>query len=86
MCVRALDCIRARHVLRGAHVWRFPASDVRGVKQTVSWGYQTCFDLIASKQLKVRELASHVIKPEQAPEAYHGLQHDKDGVIIDWRT
>ncbi len=75
-------------VVRGAHMWRFPASEVRGAKQTVSWAYQTCFELIAAKKLKVRELASHVIKPEQAPEAYHGLQYDKDtwtGVIIDWR-
>jgi threonine dehydrogenase-like Zn-dependent dehydrogenase len=74
--------------VRGAHMWQFPAFPVRGAKQTVPWGYATCFDLIRARKLKVRELASHVIKPQDAPKAYHGLQHEKDvwtGVVIDWR-
>jgi threonine dehydrogenase-like Zn-dependent dehydrogenase len=74
--------------LRGAHMWQFPAFAVRGAKKTVPWGYQTCFELIRSRRLKVRELASHVIKPADAPKAYHGLQHEKEawtGVVIDWR-
>lgn len=74
--------------VRGAHMWQFPAFAVRGAKRTVPWAYATCFDLIASGRLKVRELASHVVAPEQAPQAYHGLHHEKEvwtGAVIDWR-
>lgn len=86
------DILRLIHtkglVLRGAHMWRFPASDVREVKQTVSWCYRTLFDLMQSGQLQVAPLRSHLVKPEDAPRVYAGLQNDRDaywGVVFDWR-
>lgn len=74
-------------VMRGAHMWRFPACDVREVKQTVPWGYRTMFDLMISGKLKVPPLRSHFIKPERATEVYRGLKEVPDrywGVVFDW--
>ena len=75
-------------VVRGAHMWRFEAAALRNVKKTVAWAFESCFRLIQEKRLKVRELASRVMKPEKAPEAYRLLQEEKDkalAVILDWR-
>jgi 2-desacetyl-2-hydroxyethyl bacteriochlorophyllide A dehydrogenase len=75
--------------VRGAHMWQFPAFAVRGAKQTVTRNFATCFDLIGSGRLRVRELISHVIAPAEAPRAYQGLHQDKEhwsGVVIDWRN
>jgi 2-desacetyl-2-hydroxyethyl bacteriochlorophyllide A dehydrogenase len=75
-------------VVRGAHMWRWPAGELREVKRTVPWAFQTNFDLIASGRLRVRELLTHLIRPEQCPDAYRGLQDDPDNyvaVVIDWR-
>jgi 2-desacetyl-2-hydroxyethyl bacteriochlorophyllide A dehydrogenase len=74
-------------VVRGAHMWRFPHKETTNVHQTVEWGYRTCFDLIKSGKLHVRELISHIIKPEAVPAAYEGLESKKNeytGVVIDW--
>jgi threonine dehydrogenase-like Zn-dependent dehydrogenase len=61
----------------------------RNVRRSVEWAFATVFDLIAKGDLKVRELISHVIAPDEAPAAYDGLQHepnDYTGVVIDWRN
>lgn len=74
-------------VVRGAHMWRMPAMEVREVKRTVPWALEANFDLIRSGRLNVRELFTHRIKPEQVPDAYRGLQQNPDeylGVVIDW--
>jgi 2-desacetyl-2-hydroxyethyl bacteriochlorophyllide A dehydrogenase len=75
-------------VVRGAHMWRWPATELREAKRTVPWAFRTNFDLIASGRLRVRELLTHLIRPEQCPDAYRGLRDDPDnyvGVVIDWR-
>jgi threonine dehydrogenase-like Zn-dependent dehydrogenase len=69
-------------------MWRFPLKGDRNVPHSVEWVFSTTFDLIASGKLKVRELISHVVKPEQAQEAYDGLMNKRNeytGVVIDWR-
>jgi 2-desacetyl-2-hydroxyethyl bacteriochlorophyllide A dehydrogenase len=76
-------------VVRGAHMWRMPVKGDRNVRRSVEWAFATVFDLIAKGDLKVRELISHVIAPDEAPAAYDGLQHepnDYTGVVIDWRN
>ena len=85
------DMLRPIHerglIMRGAHRWRFPPSDVREVKQTISWIYRTLFDLMQSGQLQVAPLRSHLGLPEDAPRYYAGLQNDRDaywGVVLDW--
>lgn len=75
-------------VIRGAHMWRFPAEEMPGNDRTVAAAFRQVFTEIGSGALRVRDLVSHVIPPADAPAAYHGLQHDRDrwtAVVIDWR-
>ena len=75
-------------VLRGAHMWRFPAHDLREVKETVAWGYRNMFQYLREGRLKVAPLRSHFVKPTAAQEMYRGLQEQRDkywGVVFDWR-
>jgi len=44
-------------------------------------------DLIYSAKLDVQKIISHVIKPDEIQETYHGLMYDKDNYVcalIDW--
>ncbi len=75
--------------LRGAHMWRFPATSVRGTTRTVADAYALIFAAIADGRLRVAPLRSHLVRPEDAPASYRELQHARDrvwGVAIDWRT
>lgn len=75
--------------LRGAHMYRFPASQVRGTSRTVADAYAQIFAAMADGRLKVAPLRSHLVRPEQAPAAYRDLQDARDrawGVVIDWRA
>ncbi|MEI6603196.1 MAG: zinc-binding dehydrogenase [Clostridia bacterium] len=74
--------------VRGAHMWQYPVDEQRGVAMDVKWAFRTIFNLIHSKQLNVRPLISHVIKPDEIPDAYEGLQHKQEEytcAVIDWR-
>jgi len=76
-------------VVRGAHMWRWEAAEGKTLKRTVPWAFATVFNYLVTGQLKVRELASHVIPPSGAPDAYRGLVDERDkytAAIIDWRT
>ncbi len=75
-------------VVRGAHMWRIVPSDIREVRLSVAWALRTVIDFIAAGQLKVRELLTHTIGPDEVPAAYEGLQSNPQaytGVVIDWR-
>lgn len=83
-----VDIHRDGLVVRGAHMWRWEAAELKTVKRTVSWAFATVFDYLASGRLKVAELASHVIKPDGARDAYRGLAEERDkyfAAVIDWR-
>lgn len=74
--------------VKGAHMWRMPVNEQRGCSMSVEWAFKTVFELIRNRQLDVKPLISHVIKPEQAVEAYNGLENQKElytCVVIDWR-
>jgi threonine dehydrogenase-like Zn-dependent dehydrogenase len=74
-------------VVRGAHMWHFPALDVREVKHTVASNYRTVFKMIADGALSIKPLQSHVVQPEDAQAVYDGLQHKRDeyvGVVFQW--
>ena len=74
-------------VLRGAHMWHFPAFDVREVKHTVANNYRTVFSMIADGALKVKPLQSHVARPQDAAGVYDGLQNRREeywGVVFRW--
>jgi threonine dehydrogenase-like Zn-dependent dehydrogenase len=75
-------------VVRGAHMWRLPAADVREAKRNVAWAYRTMFAFMRDGRLNVAPLRSHFVPPARAPEAYRGLQEQRDrywGVVFDWR-
>ncbi|MEI6603516.1 MAG: alcohol dehydrogenase, partial [Clostridia bacterium] len=74
--------------VRGAHMWQYPVEEQRGVAMDVKWAFRTVFDLMNTGKLDVRPLISHIIRPEEALEAYAGLQHKQDEytcAVIDWR-
>lgn len=74
--------------VRGAHMWHFPLLDDPHIGHSVQNNFAVIFDLIRTGKLKVRELISHVIKPDEAPAAYTGLSEQPDiytSVVIDWR-
>lgn len=74
--------------IKGAHMYHFPLLSDRGSKYSVSWNFQTVFNLIKEKKIDASQLISHVIKPEEAPKAYEGLISKKNEytcVVIDWR-
>lgn len=75
-------------VIRGAHMWRFPAEEIPGNDRTVAAAFRHVFAEIGAGRLKVRDLVSHVMPPSESPAAYHGLSQDRDhwtAVVIDWR-
>lgn len=86
---RTLHAVHTKGLLmRGAHMWRFPEVDIRGVHQTVPMAYRRLFHLISTGALQVAPLRSHLARPEEAPEIYHGLENRRDaywGVVFDWR-
>ena len=72
---------------KGAHEWRFPIHPKEGSKHSIERNTKIAMRLISEGKLKVKELITHIIKPESIKEAYEGLLNKKDeylGVIIDW--
>jgi len=72
---------------KGAHEWRYPIHPQEGSKHSIERNTWIAMRLISEGKLKVRELITHVVKPESIKEAYEGLLNKKDkylGVIIDW--
>ena len=75
-------------VVRGAHMWRFPATASRGTARTVADAYAHLFACIADGRLDVAPLRSHLAPPSEAPRLYRDLDQRRDttwGVVIDWR-
>ena len=65
-----------------------PLKSTPGMKLSFERNYRTAFDLMLNKLIDASKIISHVIKPEKAEEAYHGLYYDKENyrcVAIDWR-
>ncbi|WP_435165874.1 zinc-dependent alcohol dehydrogenase [Paenibacillus glycanilyticus] len=72
---------------KGAHEWRFPVEPDAFVKHSLTRNSQIVFELMKRKKLAIEPLISHILKPEQAVQAYEGLRNDKDhyhGVLFDW--
>ncbi|MBC7317513.1 MAG: alcohol dehydrogenase, partial [Chloroflexi bacterium] len=74
---------------KGAHEWRYPVKrDPTGqVKHSIERNVDILLELIAAGKLRVEELITHVLSPEEAPTAYAGLRERKDeylGVVFDW--
>ncbi|MFF2014710.1 zinc-binding alcohol dehydrogenase [Paenibacillus sp. NPDC058177] len=72
---------------KGAHEWRYPTEPNQFVKHSLVRNSKIVFELMQQNRLQIEPLISHVIKPEQASEAYAGLRNNKDqynGVLFDW--
>ena len=79
-----LKCLQ----IMGAFEWRVPAYSQPGVQVSIESNLQKIWAMIKSGKLKVKELISHVVKPEEMQNAYLGLLNDKEnylGVLVDWR-
>jgi threonine dehydrogenase-like Zn-dependent dehydrogenase len=74
--------------VRGALANAVPLKTTPGIKLSFERNYHTAFDLMLSKQIDASKIISHVVRPEDAELAYHGLYYDKEHyrcVVIDWR-
>lgn len=72
----------------GAFEWRLPAYRQIGVPHSIESNLQMIWNLIAKGRLHVKELITHVVKPEDMQSAYMGLMNDKEhylGVMVDWQ-
>lgn len=88
------DVLRYSHIdgqgsitFKGAHEWRYPVRKDKFVKHSIERNTQVCLDLMRQGKLRVRELISDVIAPNEAPETYLKLNADRNaymGIIIDW--
>jgi threonine dehydrogenase-like Zn-dependent dehydrogenase len=57
------------------------------MRLNVSRNFETVCGMILSRELPVSWLITHVIEPEEAERAYHGLMFEPDlyhCVVIDW--
>ncbi len=58
-----------------------------GMRMNVARNFETVCGMILSRELPVSWLITHVIEPEEAERAYHGLMFEPDlyhCVVIDW--
>ncbi|MEA5026114.1 MAG: zinc-binding alcohol dehydrogenase [Erysipelotrichaceae bacterium] len=65
-----------------------PVFEKEGSRICVERDFKVVCDRIYDKRLDAGKIISHVIKPEEAQEAYHGLMYDKEVyrcVVIDWQ-
>lgn len=72
---------------KGAHEWRYPVMRDRFVKHSIERNTLICLELMRQGRLHARELVSHVVTPEQAPQVYLAVNQDRNaylGIIIDW--
>jgi len=78
---------RGTITLKGAHEWVFPTMHSGESKHSIERNSVLVYDLFREGKLKVKELLTHVISPEDAKAAYDGLTDRKDeylGVVMDW--
>ncbi|MEM2905593.1 MAG: zinc-binding alcohol dehydrogenase [Candidatus Bathyarchaeia archaeon] len=74
--------------LRGGWEWEIPVFPVNFARGSILQNYRHALGLIARREVKVRELITHLLKPEQAQEAYEGLLNNRSeymGVLFDWQ-
>ncbi|MEW6355314.1 MAG: zinc-binding alcohol dehydrogenase [Planctomycetota bacterium] len=74
-------------VMKGAHEWRYPLYPDGFSKHSMARNAEIIFRMMADGRLKTEPLVTHVLKPEQAQEAFDGLLNRKNeylGVVFDW--
>ncbi|MFN3699288.1 MAG: zinc-dependent alcohol dehydrogenase [Dictyoglomus sp.] len=83
--------LRAIHLrwitLKGALEWCFPLYKCIGNKFSYEKNSLYILDLIREKKLVVKDLITHIVKPQDFKSAYEGLLNNKEeylGVLIEW--
>jgi 2-desacetyl-2-hydroxyethyl bacteriochlorophyllide A dehydrogenase len=72
---------------KGALEWQFPRYPIRGQRHSIYSNIRTYLELMACGKLKLGELISHRMRPEEIESAYENLLNDKEhywGVVLDW--
>ncbi|NOZ21520.1 MAG: zinc-binding alcohol dehydrogenase [Planctomycetes bacterium] len=89
--VDACDVLRDCHLrgvaIKGALEWLYPKFPTPEGGPCIQQNYDLLLDFLRRGRLKVEGLISHVLSPEDAQEAYDGLQAKKDeylGVVFTW--
>lgn len=73
--------------LTGAHEWRYPLYPDGYTKHSMYRNAEIFFRMMADGRLNMKDVISHVLTPDRAEEAFHGLLDHKDkylGVVFDW--
>ena len=73
--------------LKGAHEWRYPVMHDPNTKHSLERNSRIAWWLQRTGKLRMQELITHVISPDDAAAAYEGLRSRKDeyvGVVFDW--
>ena len=78
-----LGCVN----FKGAHEWRLPTTRDRYSKHSIERNTMICFDQVRKGGLRLNELVTHVLTPQEAAEVYLRLHEDRNGymgIIVDW--
>jgi threonine dehydrogenase-like Zn-dependent dehydrogenase len=92
-----LDFLRTVHIantnvtVKGAHEWCYPVDRTKGQrdKHTIVRNTEHIMYLIETGRLRLDEITTHVITPDEAPEIYQQMERDPGsflGVVIDWTS
>ena len=74
-------------VLKPAHEWIRPIEEHGFAKHSFVRDTRIALDLIASGRLRIEQLITHRVRPEQAPAVYRDLVAGRPGaagIVIDW--
>ncbi len=73
--------------LKGAHEWRYPVMHDPNAKHSLERNSRVAWWLQQTGRLRMHQLITHVVSPDDAPAVYDGLRTRKDeylGVVFDW--
>ena len=87
--LRAIHIANTNIQFKGAHEWKFPRyrSQTKDSQISIEQNNEKLLRFFAEGKLVIEPLLSHVVSPEEAPEAYEGLKNRDEnyfGVVIDW--
>jgi len=87
--LRSIHLANQNIQMKGAHEWLFPRyrSQTKESRVSIEQNNEKLLRLFDDGKLITEPLLTHVLSPEEAPVAYHGLRnHDERylGVVINW--
>lgn len=73
--------------IKSSWEWQIPQRGSEQVRTSIESNSHVLFGMLQDGRLRVADLISHTIRPDQIQDAYEGLLNRKDeywGVVIDW--